>query len=204
MIPARDPKQVFLNQLEEHTYDIYLDVIWIPLDSFETIRTHLSSLGLAWFAWDSMKFNCNHSNSLDLIRNGGGGILEAKSSRHLDSRKHLQTARNLPEAPRGHPGGTQEAPRRLRRHPGGTQEAAKRNPGGTQEAPRSLEAPRRQPGQPSLIDFYKLLCNSCIYLWLLQKVFECAMILDAFYKHNCSPAAVNGATAQSRALYQHR
>ena len=82
----------------------------------------------------------------------------------------METARSLPEAPRRHPGGTQEAQKAPRRQPGGTQwnpegsegtqeasrrpqEAQKtprRHPGGTQEAPRRLprgtqEAPRRLP-----------------------------------------------------------
>ena len=50
------------------------------------------------------------------------------------------------EAPRKHPGGTQEAPRR---HPGGTKETPRRHPGGTQEAPR------RHPGgtKGSRMDF---------------------------------------------------
>ena len=76
-----------------------------------------------------------------------------KHWRHLDSRKSLETARSLPEAPRRHPGGTQEAPQRLprvtqdsqkapRKLPEGSQKAPRRLPGGSQEAARTTKAPR--------------------------------------------------------------
>ena len=51
----------------------------------------------------------------------------------------METARSLPEAPRRHPGGTQESQKAPRKLPRVTQEAPKRKPG----HPRLQEAPER-------------------------------------------------------------
>ena len=108
------------------------------------------------------------------------------------SRKKLETARSLPEAPRRHLGGIQEAPRML---PRDTQEAPRKLPGGSQEAPR------RQPGQSRLQEatergqgnfvlvFTISFCTISIYFWLLRGVFERPMILDAFLQAYILPGS---------------
>ena len=147
-----------------------------------------------------------------LCRNHGGRVMEKQSWRRNHgewimeeeslsknhgkwSRKKLETARSLTEAPRRHPGGIQEAPRML---PRDTQEAPRKLPGGSQEAARSTKAPRGPWERVG--NLYDLLCIKCVHLWLLRRIFECAMILDASLQAEMLPGSVNGAAAQTRPL----
>ena len=81
----------------------------------------------------------------------------------------------------------------------------KRLPRGSQEAPRKLpggsqRAPRRQPGQPRLQ--YNVILHMFLQTFFARGLFisnfygevlNVRFFWTHFYKHKCSPAAVNGA-----------
>ena len=75
---------------------------------------------------------------------------------------HLSISLCLPQAPRRHPGGSQEGPKRHQGLPGGSQKAPRRLPGGTQEAARATKSPRGHWERVGLFcsGFYFVFCKS--------------------------------------------
>ena len=51
MTPARDPKQVFRNQLAEGIYDIYFDASWIQLDPLNTFGVTSTHVGYVFIVY---------------------------------------------------------------------------------------------------------------------------------------------------------
>ena len=92
-----------------------------------------------------------------LRRNLGSVIMEA-------SRRHLETARSLPEAPTWH----SETPRR---HPEGSQETPRRHP----KHPKLQRPPRERNRNPS-----QLKCKSCFCFSISQRVLRVGVILYRF------------------------
>ena len=110
---------------------------------------------------------------------------------------YLSISLSLYEAPRRHPGGSQEAPKRLpglpRRLPEGSQEAPRTLPGGSQ-------GHWERVGQLCM-HFYMLLFKSSFLLSLLRGVFEGPMILDAFLHATIVRASTSYPPASARAPY---